>query len=68
MSVSGTLHVVTVSTATETIIWLTIQECWLVHGPILIAHKVEIENLYDYLSVGVAFKIFFSRKSAGNDL
>ena len=83
MSVSGTLHVVTVSTATETIIWLTIQECWLVHGPILIlvpirgtkddcceliAHKVEIENLYDNLSVGVAFKIFFSRKSAGNDL
>ena len=83
MSVSGTLHVVTVSTATETIIWLTIQECWLVHGPILIlvpirgtkddcceliAHKVEIENLYDNLSVGVAFKIFFSCKSAGNDL
>ena len=55
----------------------------LVHGPILIlvpirgtkddcceliAHKVEIENLYDNLSVGVAFKIFFSCKSAGNDL
>ena len=52
----------------------------LVHGPILIlvpirrtkddcceliAHKVEIENLYDNLSVGVAFKIFFSCKSAG---
>ena len=34
----------------------------------LIAHKVEIENLYDNLSVGVAFKIFFSCKSAGNDL
>ena len=55
----------------------------LVHGPILIlvpirgtkddcceliAHKVEIENLYDNLSVGVAFKVFFSSKSAGNDL
>ena len=55
----------------------------IVHGPILIlvpirgtkddcceliAHKVEIENLYDNLSVGVAFKIFFSCKSAGNDL
>ena len=56
---------------------------FIVHGPILIlvpirgtkddcceliAHKVEIENLYDNLSVGVAFKIFFSCKSAGNDL
>ena len=55
----------------------------LVHGPILIlvpirstkddwckliAHKVEIENLYDNLSVGVPFKVFFSCKSAGNDL
>ena len=55
----------------------------LVHGPIvilvptrgtkddcckLIAHKVEIENLYDNLSVGVAFRVFFSCKSAGNDL
>ena len=55
----------------------------IVHGPILIlvpirgtkddcceliAHKVEIENLYDNLSVGVAFKILFSCKSAGNDL
>ena len=55
----------------------------LVHGPIvilvptrrtkddcceLIAHKVEIENLYDNLSVVVAFRVFFSCKSAGNDL
>ena len=55
----------------------------LVHGPIvilvptrrtkddcceLIAHKVEIENLYDNLSVGVALRVFFSCKSAGNDL
>ena len=55
----------------------------VVHGPIvilvptrgtkddcckLIAHKVEIENLYDNLSVGVAFRVFFSCKSAGNDL
>ena len=55
----------------------------VVHGPILIlvpirgtkddcceliAHKVEIENLYDNLSAGVAFKLFFSCKSAGNDL
>ena len=46
----------------------------IVHGPILIlvptrrtkddcceliAHKVEIENLFDNLSVGVAFKVFF---------
>ena len=56
---------------------------FIVHGPILIlvpirgtksdcceliAHKVEIENLYDNLPVGVAFKIFFSCKSAGDDL
>ena len=34
----------------------------------LIAHKVEIENLCDYLSVGVAFGVFFSCKIAGNDL
>ena len=49
----------------------------IVHGPILIlvpirgtkddcceliAHKVEIENLYDNLSAGVAFKIFFHVK------
>ena len=55
----------------------------IVHGPIvilvptrrtkddcceLIAHKVEIENLYDNLSVGVAFRVFFSCKSTGNDL
>ena len=55
----------------------------LVHGPIvilvptrgtkvdcceLIAHKVEIENLYDNLSVGVAFRGFFWCKSTGNDL
>ena len=61
-----------------------VPQCFqIVHGPILIlvpirgtkddcceliAHKVEIENLYDNLSVGVAFKIFFSCKSAGNDL
>ena len=31
----------------------------------LIAHKVEIENLCDNLSVGVAFRVFFSCKSAG---
>ena len=55
----------------------------IVHGPIvilvptrrtkddcceLIAHKVEIESLYDNLSVGVAFRVFFPCKSAGNDL
>ena len=34
----------------------------------LIAYKVEIENLYDNLSGAVAFKVFFSCKSAGNDL
>ena len=49
----------------------------IVHGPIvilvptrrtkddcceLIAHKVEIENLYDNLSVGVAFGVFFRVK------
>lgn len=55
----------------------------IVHGPILIvvpnrgtkddcckliAHKLEIENLYDNLFVGVALKVFFSCKSAGKDL
>ena len=49
----------------------------MVHGPILILvpilgtrddccklipHKVEIENLYDNLSVEVAFKVFFHVK------
>ena len=33
----------------------------------LIAHKVEIENLYDNLFVVVAFRVFFSCESAGND-
>ena len=57
--------------------------CKIVHGPIailvptrrtkddcckLIAHKVEIENLCDNLSVGVAFRVFVSCKSAGNGL
>ena len=60
-----------------------IPRCSIVHGPIvilvstrrtkddcceLIAHKVEIENLYGNLSVGVAFRVFFSCKSTGNDL
>ena len=54
-----------------------IPRCSIVHGPIvisvstrrtkddcceLIAHKVEIENLYGNLSVGVAFRVFFHVK------
>ena len=34
----------------------------------LIAHTVEIDNLYENFFVGVDFEVFFSCKSAGNYL